>query len=190
MTIEHHRDLAHEFPDLKQRIHELKLASAEFRRLYREYQTVDKEIHRIEQDIETPSDAFTETLKFRRVWLKDYLHGLLTGRIASASDLEGQLARGRYTPPVRESQVARDWSARGYSHHAEVDPAGEERHDVVHGRDSVVTVLEGRLEIALAGACWTLEPGDELSIPHGAVHTIRNTHDGRTRWLFGCARGG
>ncbi len=37
MEIEHHRDLAHEFPELKQRIHELKLSSVQFRGLYAEY---------------------------------------------------------------------------------------------------------------------------------------------------------
>ncbi len=54
---EHHRDLVHEFPELKHRVHELKLASGKFRRLYTEYQSVDDEVHRIEQAIETPSDA-------------------------------------------------------------------------------------------------------------------------------------
>jgi len=83
MNLEHHRDLAHEFPELKSRIHELKLASREFRQLYAEYQALDDEIHRIELDIETTSDAYAEELKFRRVRLKDHLHGLLTGRIAS-----------------------------------------------------------------------------------------------------------
>ena len=81
MDLEHHRDLAQEFPDLKARIHALKLSSREFRRLYKEYQELDDEIHRIEQDIETTSDAYAETLKLMRVRMKDHLHGVLTGRI-------------------------------------------------------------------------------------------------------------
>lgn len=45
MALDHHRDLTHEFPELKQRVHELKLSSGEFRALYREYQSLDNEIH-------------------------------------------------------------------------------------------------------------------------------------------------
>jgi uncharacterized protein YdcH (DUF465 family) len=86
VNLEHHRDLAHEFPELKARIHELKLSSASFRRLYKEYQALDDEIHRIEQDIETTSDAYAEELKFKRVRLKDHLHGVLTGRIALSDE--------------------------------------------------------------------------------------------------------
>ncbi len=48
MTVEHHRDLAREFPELRHRVHELKLVSPEFRRLYEEYRAVDNEVCRIE----------------------------------------------------------------------------------------------------------------------------------------------
>lgn len=81
MDTEHHRDLAREFPDLRHRIHELKLASARFRDLYEEYREVDDEVCRIERDIETPSDEYTGALKRRRVRLKDRLYGMLTGRL-------------------------------------------------------------------------------------------------------------
>ena len=88
MNLEHHRDLAHEFPDLKERIHALKVSSREFRGLYAEYEALDNEIHRIEQDIETTSDAYAEQLKFKRVRMKDRLHGLLTGRIQTRDDTQ------------------------------------------------------------------------------------------------------
>lgn len=79
MEIEHHHDLAHEFPEFKQRIHALKQTSAEFRQLYEDYAALTREIYRIEQDIETPSDDYTEELKRRRVRLKDRLYALLRG---------------------------------------------------------------------------------------------------------------
>ena len=188
MELEHHRDLAHEFPQLKPRIHALKLESAQFRRLYREYQSLDNEIHRIEQDIETPSDAFTEALKLRRVWLKDYLYGLLTGRIQGAAEDAAAHTPARFPPRTRVAAVGQDWAARGYSCHEQSDPPGGERLDIVHEHDSLVTVLAGQLEVMLAGVSWVLEPGDELSVPASAVHTIRNSDEGTTHWLFGCAR--
>lgn len=187
MDLEHHRDLAHEFPELKARIHALKLESAEFRRLYREYQSLDNAIHRIEQEIETPSDAFTEALKFRRVWLKDHLHGLLTGRIVTPSEVDLSLVQGRFPPRARPEDVQREWAARGYSCHDESAPPGDERAGLVHDVDSLLTVRTGRLVVTVAGADWILEPGDELAIPAGDVHGIRNDSAHATHWMFGCA---
>lgn len=77
MEIEHHHDLAHEFPEFKARIHELKQTNPAFRELYAEYARVAREIYRIEQEIETSSDDYTEELKRRRVRLKDRLYTLL-----------------------------------------------------------------------------------------------------------------
>jgi len=187
MDLEHHRDLAHEFPELKARIHELKLESAEFRRLYREYQSLDNAIHRIEQEIETPSDEFTEALKFRRVWLKDHLHGLLTGRIATPSEVDFALNPGRFPPRARAEHVEREWAARGYSCHAASEPPGGERIGIVHDVDSLLTVRTGRLVVTASGADWTVEPGDELVIPAGTVHGVRNDSEHVTHWMFGCA---
>ena len=73
---EHHR-LAEEFPEYKDRIHELKLQNSHFAQLYEQYQEIDDEIYRIEEQIETPSDEYTEDLKKRRLQLKDQLFELL-----------------------------------------------------------------------------------------------------------------
>lgn len=77
MAIEHHHDLAKEFPEFKDRVHDLKQSSPEFAALYQEFQDVDKEIFRIEEEIETPGDAFIEDLKKKRLALKDRLYQLL-----------------------------------------------------------------------------------------------------------------
>lgn len=73
---EHHR-LFEEFPEYKDRIHALKLSNPHFSRLFEEYNKIDKEIYRIEEEIETPSDAYTEDLKKRRLHVKDQLYALL-----------------------------------------------------------------------------------------------------------------
>jgi hypothetical protein len=74
---EHHYDLAKEFPEFKGKIHDLKVSNKVFADLYEEYQGVDKEIYRIEEQIETPSDDYTEQLKKKRVTLKDELYQIL-----------------------------------------------------------------------------------------------------------------
>jgi len=72
-----HHDLHHEFPEHVDRIHQLKTENSHFARLFEEYHTVDKEVRRIEQALETPSDDYTESLKKKRLSLKDQLYGML-----------------------------------------------------------------------------------------------------------------
>ncbi|MEQ1438739.1 DUF465 domain-containing protein [Fontimonas sp. SYSU GA230001] len=77
MTIEKH-DFVGEFPELREKIHELKTHDAHFARLFAEYHDVDREVRRIEEEIETPSDAYVEGVKMKRVRLKDQLYAMLT----------------------------------------------------------------------------------------------------------------
>ena len=77
MQGEHHHDLSHEFPEFKEQIHRLKMQDNHFSRIYREYEAIDKEVYRIEEGIETPSDEYTEALKLKRLKLKDELYSIL-----------------------------------------------------------------------------------------------------------------
>lgn len=76
MTI-HHHDLAAEFPEFKEEIHNLKTSNAHFSKLLEEYEEVDREIVRIEQDIEPTSDEYAETQKKKRIAMKDELYTML-----------------------------------------------------------------------------------------------------------------
>ncbi len=76
MPLEHH-DLVHEFPEFREQIHALKMQDHHFARLFREYEELDKEIFRIEEQIETPSDQYLEECKKRRLALKDTLYAML-----------------------------------------------------------------------------------------------------------------
>ena len=95
------------------------------------------------------------------------------------------LSEARFAVPLDRAAVARDWAARGYSCGLFVDPPGRTWEGFVHGTNELVTVAEGRMEIEIDGACLTAGPGDEVFIPKGAVHSVRNLHDGTTRWLYG-----
>ena len=77
MTIEKH-SLAADFPELKDRIHELKMSDAYFSKKFDDYNQLDKEIIRFEEGLGTPSDDYLEGLKMKRVHLKDELFGMLT----------------------------------------------------------------------------------------------------------------
>lgn len=70
-------DLIHEFPEHKDRIHELKLNDHHFAKLFDEYHEIEHEVRRIEEGNETPSDEYTEELKKKRLKLKDDLYAMI-----------------------------------------------------------------------------------------------------------------
>lgn len=76
MYVEHH-PLIKEFPEYREKIHELKTSDPEFKKLFDEYHEIDKEICRIEEDIELARDEYAEILKKKRVFLKDALYRML-----------------------------------------------------------------------------------------------------------------
>jgi len=74
---EHHDNLAHEFPEFKDKIHTLKTTNAYFTKLSHKYEEVAKEIYRIEEQIEVTSDDYLEGLKKKGLALKDELYTML-----------------------------------------------------------------------------------------------------------------
>lgn len=77
MSVVHH-DLVHEFPQLKGRIHDLKLSDSHFRRLFEEYHTLTRNIEKMEDEVTPVSTVVEEEHKVRRVYLKDELYRMLT----------------------------------------------------------------------------------------------------------------
>ncbi len=76
MLTEKH-DLIHEFPEHRDRIHDLKIGNNHFARLFEEYHDLDHEIHRIETGVENTSDEYLEERKKRRLYLKDELYRMI-----------------------------------------------------------------------------------------------------------------
>ena len=70
-------DLIHEFPEFKDKIHELKISDEHFAQLFEEYHEVEHEVRRIEESIETTSDEYLEERKKLRLHLKDQLFEML-----------------------------------------------------------------------------------------------------------------
>ena len=95
------------------------------------------------------------------------------------------IVKGKFRTPVDQDAVAVDWVERGYSFHPFNDPPGQEWNGFVHATNEVVTVAEGRLEVTIEDTVLVAEPGDEVFIPKNVVHSVRNIHDGTTRWCFG-----
>jgi quercetin dioxygenase-like cupin family protein len=91
---------------------------------------------------------------------------------------------------VDAEEVRARWRGQGYGCDLWVDPPGQEWRDFVHRTDERVCVVEGILEVTTGGRTERLAAGDEIHIPAGAVHTVRNVGDGTARWLYGYRTGG
>lgn len=66
-------DLLHEFPQHKEKIHDLKVSDSHFRKLFDEYHNVDHEIHKFESGAAATTDSHLTELRAERVHLKDQL---------------------------------------------------------------------------------------------------------------------
>lgn len=76
MPIENH-SLVQEFPEMRERIHQMKISDNYFARLFAEYDAVEHDVQRIESGAEAASDDRLEALKKQRLNLKDALFRLL-----------------------------------------------------------------------------------------------------------------
>lgn len=89
---------------------------------------------------------------------------------------------------IDRERITRDWHSRGFSCDLWVDPPGQAWLDYVHPVDELVVVLEGTVEFEVDGERRRLVPGEELLIPAGAVHSVRNLGTTPSRWLYGYRR--
>lgn len=70
-------ELAEEFPEFKERIHELKISDGHFQRLFEDYHVVNREVHRVEAAGVNVSDEHYEEIKRKRLGLKDRIFAIL-----------------------------------------------------------------------------------------------------------------
>jgi quercetin dioxygenase-like cupin family protein len=89
---------------------------------------------------------------------------------------------------IDRQQVAAEWAERGFSCDLWTDPPGRRWEDFTHATDELVLVVEGEVEFEIAGQVRHPEIGEELLIPAGAVHSVRNTGATTARWLYGYRR--
>lgn len=73
-------NLVNEFPQHKQKIHDLKMNDQHFKKIFDEYENVDIDIHRIETGAEITKDEVLNGLRMKHVHLKDQISDLLNLR--------------------------------------------------------------------------------------------------------------
>ncbi len=70
-------DILHEFPELKDKVHALKVSDQHFKKIFEEYHEVDHQIHGIETGAHATTDEHLNGLRMHRVHLKDSIFKLL-----------------------------------------------------------------------------------------------------------------
>jgi uncharacterized protein YdcH (DUF465 family) len=70
-------ELADEFPEHLNRLHELRETNAHFRKLADEYHELNRAVHRAETNVEPTDDLHASEMRKQRLYLKDQIADLL-----------------------------------------------------------------------------------------------------------------
>ncbi len=92
------------------------------------------------------------------------------------------------TETPEHSTIAHDWEARGFSCSVWIDPPGQVWKDFVHDVDELLMVITGEVMIEIQGRRHRPTPGEEILIPAGMPHTVRNVGSTNSEWLYGYRR--
>jgi uncharacterized protein YdcH (DUF465 family) len=83
MTVEHHA-LILDLPEYRDEIHALKTSDAHFARLFDEYHDITKQVELMEAEVTPASTQAEESLKLKRVQLKDQMYAMIKEQSATA----------------------------------------------------------------------------------------------------------
>ena len=86
---------------------------------------------------------------------------------------------------MEPSQRQQAWIERGFSYTVWTDPPGQVWANFVHEMDELVTLVEGEIELSFQGQTLRPRLGEEVFIPAGVRHTVRNIGATANRWCFG-----
>jgi len=81
--------------------------------------------------------------------------------------------------------VKSNWTQRGFTFGIWTDPPGQRWENFTHDTDEIVMVVDGNVEFEIGGKIHRPRPGDELLIPAGVVHSVRNIGASTAHWLYG-----
>ena len=70
-------ELAEEFPEFAEKMHDLKTSDAHFAKLAEDYHEINRQVHRAESNIEPMEQLAEEQLRKQRAALKDQIYAML-----------------------------------------------------------------------------------------------------------------
>ena len=81
--------------------------------------------------------------------------------------------------------VRKIWYSRGFSCDIWIDPPGKVWANFVHGTDELLMLIDGEIELEMDDKILHPEIGDEILIPAGMNHTVRNIGLVTNHWFYG-----
>lgn len=85
------------------------------------------------------------------------------------------------------AEIAKNWKRRGFRCEIHTAPCGKCWANRAHEDDELIMALDGDVEVDLRGETVHLKPGEELLVPAGMLHTMRNAGNSASQWLSGMA---
>lgn len=89
---------------------------------------------------------------------------------------------------MKQEDIESNWRVRGFSCELWIDPPGQRWEDFIHKVDELVIVLRGKVEFEIDGRIFHPACHEELLIPAGTLHSVRNIGQGFAKWLYGYRR--
>ena len=86
---------------------------------------------------------------------------------------------------IDHNAVRKNWYSRGFSCDIWIDPPGKVWANFVHGTDELLMLIEGEIELEMDDEILQPEIGDEILIPAGMNHTVRNIGLVTNHWFYG-----
>lgn len=100
-------------------------------------------------------------------------------------DIDQRLSNNPDGATMDATELQRDWAERGFSCGLWTDLPGQEWKDFVHDTDELLMRRAGDIEIMFQGNTVRPKLGEEVYIPAGAMHTVRNVGSTHSRWYYG-----
>ena len=86
---------------------------------------------------------------------------------------------------INQDSVKNDWKSRGFTCDLWTDPPGQSWENFVHDTDELLMIVSGKLEVIIDNKPHYPEEGEEVLIPKGAMHSVKNIGDQPCEWLYG-----
>jgi mannose-6-phosphate isomerase-like protein (cupin superfamily) len=82
-------------------------------------------------------------------------------------------------------KIKQDWHNRGFSFGVWEDPPEQVWENFKHDVDELLMLAEGSIEVLMQGKRIRPHIGQEILIPAGVTHTVRNIGEFNNRWYYG-----
>ena len=84
-----------------------------------------------------------------------------------------------------QSKIKREWAEKGYSFGIWKDSPDQIWFGFVHATDEIIMLVEGKIEIEFQGRKISPKIGEEVVIPAGVKHTVKNIGKSNNIWFYG-----